>query len=190
MAIYKTPVDHKLIASPEFYKDREVVNHLEDPLHKERLERLLFHLKLVHSDGDTICDLGAGCGAFLSFLPDKARLSGYDLQPANITYAKVHYGINLKLKDITKIDLPYEDIMVLGEVLEHLEDPKALLAKLKGKCQFVIASVPANETLDSFYPYHLWIWTENDFALMFEELGYKIAMFEKKGISQFLIAKS
>jgi len=108
-------------------------------------------------------EVGAGHGLFLSeakkvFNPD-TEYDVVDISPTSIEIAKKftgEEGINFILSDIFKYE-PNRlyDFITIGEVLEHLEDPLALLKKLRDMLSddgVLFLTVPANApTMDHIY---------------------------------------
>jgi len=104
------------------------------------------------NDEDTVCDVGCGPGQFMELLLDKEvkAYTGIDISPVAVSKA---CSLLAKRKDAHKASLvctnilngfamPDADKYVLVEILEHLNQDKALLARIpKGK--EVILSVPS-----------------------------------------------
>ena len=86
----------------------------------------------------TIVDVGCGAGLVLVELQRAypgARLSGYDISPdAERFWASPRAGgIELVVGDFTAGSQPPVDVLLALDVLEHLQDPFAFLARLKGR---------------------------------------------------------
>lgn len=137
----------------------------------------------------TLSDWGAGNGGLLhelrqtlDFIPDgsvpldtKPRMWGYDLCPDNVRYGVEKYGLDLKLMNVVSSEPEAADVVVLTEFLEHLVNPHELLGKLGATLtRWLVASTPGFEDYQNFYPYHLWAWTGDSFAQMFERIGWKV----------------
>lgn len=102
--------------------------------------------------GAKVVDLGCGCGYGTEML----GIAGYDAygvdrDPAAIAYAKVRYSslASFDCLDLETWDAPSE-AAVCFDVLEHLDDPEALVKRLNRP---LLVSVPANDP-PSHNPFH------------------------------------
>jgi len=96
-------------------------------------------------DGGTILDVGAGSGKYAYMFNKHFTMDAVEVFEKNITdynldklYRKVYNC------DILDFDFEYYDIIIMGDVLEHIEteQAQALIEKLKGKCKELIVAVP------------------------------------------------
>jgi SAM-dependent methyltransferase len=84
-------------------------------------------------EGERVIDLGCGVGALAASIAEKSRaiVTGQDWQPGNLAKAKFNTGplaVTLIEGDITKDRVPSAfDVVVLSNVLEHLNDRPQLL---------------------------------------------------------------
>jgi 2-polyprenyl-3-methyl-5-hydroxy-6-metoxy-1,4-benzoquinol methylase len=106
-------------------------------------------LTLEYQKGDVL-DVGCGTCQLYNFLTQNGwagRYIGIDAQP----YEGYAYpaGVELVIGDALELTFPKTDTVVLGHILEHVEDPCALLSKSIESCRDnVILSVPKrNEAL-------------------------------------------
>ena len=181
-------MEFKLFSTPQFhdaqfYADREVADHIHQPGHRERLLEAVEQVCSLYEPGVTVADLGAGNGGLLSELKKRlpgAKTWGYDLSPKAVEYAREVYGVAVTLRNITE-SFGYEPghIVILTEVLEHLVSPHYFVRTLRCRggehgAQYVIASSPAAETPDHHYEFHLWAWTGDSYAQMFERAGWEV----------------
>lgn len=177
---------HKFFSEPKFhdeafYQDREAVDHLRQPKHRERLLRTLhdtLYLLAVDIEATSVCDFGCGTGGMLHELK-KARPDitswGYDLSPKAVDYAREKYGVDATLQDFTKAEVRFPDIAVMTETMEHLVSPEEFLQKLRdGGVKWLVASVPLDETPDEHYEFHLWAWDKPAFADLFARMGLTV----------------
>lgn len=123
-------VTPKGVKRTQFYEEENFSIYIE----KEAMFRKIFQDKLtfVQSFRRTgrLLDIGAGVGLFV----DEARLMGFDatgVEPSKeaAKAAKKHFGIELINKEFlpTFFSEPF-DIVVINHVLEHLPDPKRVIA--------------------------------------------------------------
>ena len=64
------------------------------------------------------------------------------------------------------------DVIVLTEILEHLEDPDALLRLARTKARALVASSPIAEQGGN--PEHLWGWDLDGYQTMITEAGWQV----------------
>lgn len=101
--------------------------------------RILYHhvmryaWALQHVWNKRVVDLGSGAGYGAYMLSWGAKeVLGVDIDPAAIEYAEERFqahNLEYMALDITE-RIPQADVYVAFEVLEHLDDPAALLARL------------------------------------------------------------
>lgn len=116
---YAAYYDEGNLAVPRFVRDRldEIVGELGT---RRKTNRWL--------------DIGCGAGA----LVDAASRAGWTAQGTEIApravEAAVAQGLDVALGDVLELDLPANtfDVITLVEVLEHVDDPQALLARICG----------------------------------------------------------
>lgn len=181
-------MEYKLFHTPRhhdeaWYVDREAADHI----HQEggHRMRLLEAKELVRNifrhdarEDDTLADWGAGNGGLLSELRNQypgGKMWGYDLCPQNVEFGISRYGLDLKLMNVVTGAPAPADVVILTEFLEHLVDPHEIIERLfRQDTRWLVASVPGFETPASFYEFHLWCWTGESFAQMFEQVGWKV----------------
>ena len=67
------------------------------------------------------------------------------------------------------------DLFILSETIEHLDDPDAVLARIREKCDRLILSTPDGET-DDKNPEHVWGWDAEEVESMLKIAGFTPAM--------------
>lgn len=98
-------------------------------------------------DGGSVLDVGCASGGLLAALGDRAgRSEGIEVDPAAAARAE-QFADAVHVGPIEDLDLPAEtfDVVVLGDVLEHLVDPATVLARIRtllvtGGC--IVVSLP------------------------------------------------
>lgn len=63
-------------------------------------------------------------------------------------------------------------LFLLNETLEHLDDPDAILRKIRGKSTMLVISTPINEPHDTGNLQHYWSWSTDDVLQMLSEAGW------------------
>jgi len=140
-------------------------------IHLERYEFAAHHLR-----GEQVLDMACGCGYGSALLaerhPDK-QVTGVDIDPAAIAYARQHYQLpNLRYvcADAESFAATQRfDSIVSLETIEHLPNPRQLVAnyaRLLAAGGRVIASVPITPTLDG-NPHHLHDFSRRSFLALF-----------------------
>ena len=95
----------------------------------------------------TICDVGCGAGGVLAelrfFFPD-CELFGFEIAPGAATFWRKHESKNIHfhLGDVfQEIDRRY-DVLLLLDVIEHLENPFDFLARLRTRADLFVFHIP------------------------------------------------
>lgn len=65
------------------------------------------------------------------------------------------------------------DVVVLTEILEHVEDPDRLVALARAQGKYLVASSPINEEQDVGNHEHVWAWDQLGYRQMLEAGGWK-----------------
>ena len=180
----------------EWYKDREVADHINQSGHRPRLMQVQdFLLQILEQFPDlTICDFGCGNAGLIREIESKVsnKIWGYDLCPANVedAYEKGNKD-NVFYKDfVIESDIEYPDVAICTEVLEHLVDPDTFIKKLLDNgVKFIIASSPDYETPDYHAPFHLWVFNGNSYKEMFVDAGWNVVL-HHKDYFQYIVAQS
>lgn len=79
---------------------------------------------------------------------------------------------------------PPVDLIVLTEILEHVEDPPAVLKAARQRAQMLIASSPIDEP-DGGNPEHLWSWHVNEYRQMIVDAGWQPTSLQILSFEQF-----
>jgi SAM-dependent methyltransferase len=119
------------------------------PRHELREELLLEHV-LAAQPGRVVLNVGAGQGTFTNLLADRGfEVTSTDVSPAAVDVLRRRVGGAVEAADAT--DLPFPDAsvdaVVLGEVLEHVDDDGAALreaARVLKPNGVLALSVPRN----------------------------------------------
>lgn len=96
----------------------------------------------------TICDVGCGAGEVLRLvhegLGQRCRCCGYDLSPQALARSRrlSSDGLEFKLADIREEPDAHYDLMLLMDVVEHVEDCFGFLRDLKPKAEYKLIHLP------------------------------------------------
>lgn len=73
-------------------------------------------------------------------------------------------------------EIPPVDLFVCSETIEHLDDPEAVLARIREKTSHLVVSTP----LDAFHdvnPEHYWAWDRQGVEAMLTAAGFQVDVF-------------
>ncbi|MDP6657003.1 MAG: class I SAM-dependent methyltransferase [Nitrospinaceae bacterium] len=142
-----------------------------------------------------ILDIGCGRGLFLDVMRrGEWRTIGTELNGETASYAKKVYDLEILTGDIIQHQLPAEglDAININQVLEHLHNPKEVLAecyRVLRKDGLLIISVPdlrsPQFTLgkENWFlldlPFHLFHFTEEGLSKLLERSGFKIRQIKR-----------
>jgi 2-polyprenyl-3-methyl-5-hydroxy-6-metoxy-1,4-benzoquinol methylase len=87
--------------------------------------------QLAALEGKRVLDVGSGLGFFsVRFSERGARVLAVDVDRESLRYLAANHGIPTQVVDVEREPLPGGpfDVVFVGEILEHLREPSALLA--------------------------------------------------------------
>lgn len=102
-------------------------------------------------EGDKVLDIGCGASQYTQWLAEKAQsVVGVDILPERVEKSRkmnTKANVSYEVMDVTK-DLPADtfDIAVCSHVIEHLDDPVAVLRAIAEKIPRIIVKVPLEDT--------------------------------------------
>ncbi|HEY1389556.1 MAG TPA: class I SAM-dependent methyltransferase [Ktedonobacterales bacterium] len=142
--------------------------HVEESAGKaEEIARLLKSHRLTpHS----VCEVGCGAGEVLRQLqlklPGDCELTGYDISPQAIELARVRENARLHvyLGDFRTDDTGSYDMLLVLDVLEHLEDYFAFLRSLKARGMYKVFFFPLDLSVQSVIRPHGLLHTRDAYA--------------------------
>ena len=162
---------------PEYFKKHsKIFNHFFN----ERYEKIKKYSQL---EGEWL-DIGSGYGLWQKFLDTKNQKSfGIEIEEKSFMFAKQE-GINIELISIQKLDTKKKFAAItMCDVLEHVEDPRAVLEKCKelllpgGLLYLQVPNViglkyPFGDTLG--LPHHLWQFDPRTLMLLTNKVDLKL----------------
>jgi 2-polyprenyl-3-methyl-5-hydroxy-6-metoxy-1,4-benzoquinol methylase len=168
--------------TPEWYAGRAHAPHLEQPVHRDRMETVArIVTEAIASYGyRTVVDLGAGDGGILSLLqrsplvPADVRMWGYDLQENNVLHAHLARGVDVRYLDFLNEPIDWAELAIITECLEHLEDPHRMVQRIGQHAEAIVASSPSRETVESHDECHAWCFDLDGYARLIEEGGFVV----------------
>jgi hypothetical protein len=155
--------------------DREWMDLENQPGFHERSQMIADLVNVVFElrpDALTLTDIGCGDGALLAKLGLGPRAWGYELGIGDVMHAKSR-GVAVMQKDILHDTLDYGDVLIVSEVLEHLDNPVSFLTRLPSD-RILIASSPSRETGNWHNSIHTWAWDLDGYADMVKRGGWRV----------------
>ena len=139
----------------------------------------------------TICEIGCGVGEILKILQDRTDkdciFTGYEISPQAhaICEEKENDSLHFKLMNFLDDEDATFDLILLIDVIEHIEDYFTFLRKIRNKSEYKILHIPLeffafaavyhNFTINQRKNVgHLHTFSKNTAILMLEELGYDV----------------
>lgn len=128
------------------YLERNPTWHLEESPWKAR--QILRMLAQNHLLPQTVCEVGCGAGEILKqlhdHLDDRTRFWGYEISPQAFALCRdrANERLQFKLADIRQEEDTYFDLILVMDVLEHLEDYFGFLRGIKAKSQYKLFHIP------------------------------------------------
>ncbi len=108
-------------------------------------------LKIIHRNNlkpKTICEVGCGAGEILRQLQSKmdktSAFYGYEISPQayEMCLRKENERLKFKVKDFTDESDVFFDIILIIDVIEHLEDYFTFLRDIRSKAAYKILHIP------------------------------------------------
>lgn len=171
------------------YMERNPEWHVEESPWKAR--QILRMLAQNHLHPQSVCEVGCGVGEILKQLQDNMDDTcifwGYDISPQALEFARQRENerLHFKLADFTRErDASFELVLII-DVIEHLENYFAFLRDLKSKGEYKILHIPldlsvqtvlrSNGLLKVRNAYrHIHYFTKEIALQMLKELGYEV----------------
>jgi hypothetical protein len=155
---------------------------------------------------NTICEIGCGAGEILACLqrnmPTECRFSGYDISPQAFELCKklANEKLNFKLMNILEENEITFDLILLIDVIEHLENYYNLLKGIKLKSRYKIIHIPLEITvhnvirnktfLETRQSGHMHYFTKDTALTILKEADYEVVDYFYTGSSIELPSRS
>jgi SAM-dependent methyltransferase len=138
----------------------------------------------------SVAEVGCGTGAILQELQASGRIdcefSGYEISPQafSLCAPRANRRLRFVLGDICDEPRSNPDLILLMDVVEHVEDYLGFLRKLNGRSRFTILHVPLDLSIQSLLRSvpvkvrksagHLHYFTKELICSALEETGYRV----------------
>ena len=182
------------------YTSNEYLKHSPD-WHAEvspvKVVHILRMLKQTSITPQRIGDVGCGVGEILALLQERMDPSctfwGYDIAPKAIERARMKENdrLHFTLADFTQVDDAPFDLILLIDMIEHVENCFQFLREVKTKGKYIMIQFSLDLTVGALlrprtllgfrsthgHVGHLHYFTKNIALAMLEDLGYEIVDF-------------
>ncbi len=170
------------------YVDMVDPEYIAEEKGRRRQAQLILRLVSHYKSGGRLLDIGCGPGFFLAEAKAQGwRVQGVDLSGWAKETARERYGIDVFQGDLNGAHFPDKsfDVIVMNDVIEHLEDPKSALREVRRILKndgILYLSTPDIESAMSrvlrakwwgINKYHLFYFSRKTLEKMFHETGLK-----------------
>lgn len=139
------------MSDADIYRDGEYLKknpswHVEESPWKAK--QVMRMLKRNNLQPRTICEAGCGVGEVLKqlqkHLDSECRFWGYEISPQafEMCQARANERLRFKLADIGREENVFFDLMLVLDVIEHLEDYFTFLRDIRSKSNYTIFHIP------------------------------------------------
>lgn len=145
------PFNREVVMPRDLYIDGTYLKnnpnwHLEESLWKAN--QVIKAIERNNLTLSSICEVGCGYGEILKILSEKfgegISYTGYEISPQafEVCSKKSSKNLNFYLKDLTEEKKAVFDLVMVLDVVEHIEDYYGFLRKLKEKGRYKIFHIP------------------------------------------------
>ena len=142
----------RAIYESNVYSDLNPTWHEEDsPWKSNQIRKIVEDNKVPHR---RICEVGCGTGSILSNLENcfpSSTFVGYDISPHAVARAKKKETVRTQfyLADVSDIKVSNFDLLLLIDVIEHVEDYVSFLKQLKRIAVYKVFHIPLDISVQS-----------------------------------------
>ncbi len=156
-----------------------------------KVKHIMPMLKRHHLEPDTLCEVGCGAGEVLRLLQERMSEActfwGYDISPQAIAMCKekANERLHFKLADIRQEHDVFFDLLLVLDVVEHLEDYFSFLRDLRSKSRYKLFHIPLEMSVQTVLRGktlirnrdlhgHLHYFTKETALRTLEDVGYEV----------------
>jgi methyltransferase family protein len=171
------------------YLEKNPTWHIEESPWKAR--QIVRMMKQSGISPKTICEVGCGAGEVLKQLQQKMDTTcmfwGYEISPQAFELSKprANERLHFKLEDFRQEKDAYFDLILIMDVIEHLEDYFSFLRDIKPKGQYKIIHLPLDLSVQSLLRRtsllevreaygHIHYFTKDVALQMIKDVGYEV----------------
>jgi len=138
-------MSESIYVSGEYLKNNPTWDVEDSPWKAKQILKLMKRSNIVPK---TICEVGCGAGEILVQLQNEmsgeCEFVGYDISPQafELSQNRANNRLYFKLMDILQEKEVFYDLILLIDVIEHIEDYFTFLRGIKSKSQYKILHIP------------------------------------------------
>jgi cyclopropane fatty-acyl-phospholipid synthase-like methyltransferase len=138
-------LDRNVYVNGEYLKTNPGWHMDESPFKVNQILRMIAKNRLQPK---TICDVGCGAGEVLKLLHEKMDdacvFRGYDISPqaVEMSRSRANERVQFTLGDVSQEEGVFFDLMLVLDVIEHVEDYFGLLTAIRPKSELKIFHIP------------------------------------------------
>lgn len=142
---HENALGRELYTSGAYLENNPLWHADESPFKVKQILRMLEKDKL---EPTTICEVGCGVGEVLRLLQEKlhekCRFWGYDIAPQalELCQSKANERLQFKLADLSHEEGAFFDVLLVLDVIEHVEDYYGFLSGIRSKGDLKIFHFP------------------------------------------------
>jgi cyclopropane fatty-acyl-phospholipid synthase-like methyltransferase len=171
------------------YMEKNPTWHVEEsPWKAKQVIRMLRQNQIIL---ETICEVGCGAGEVLGqlqkYVGDDCFLWGYDISPQafELSKRKANDRLQFKLADLRQEKDAYFDLILVMDVIEHIEDYFSFLRGIRPKSQYKILHIPLDLSVQTILRRkgllrvreaygHIHYFTKEIAIQMLKDVGYEL----------------
>ncbi len=156
-----------------------------------KIRHIMLMLKRHHLEPQTICEVGCGSGEVLRLLQqrmsEECQFWGYDISPQAIALCekKANERLHFKLADIRKEQDLFFDLILVLDVIEHLENYFDFMRDIKSRSRYALFHIPLEVSVQAVLRGKTFIRTRNQHGHLhyftretalrtMEDIGYEV----------------
>jgi cyclopropane fatty-acyl-phospholipid synthase-like methyltransferase len=147
----------ELYTSGEYLEKNPTWHVEESPWKAKQVIRMLRKDQIAPK---TICEVGCGAGEVLKqlqkYMGDDCFLWGYEIstQALELSKSRANERLHFKLADLRQEKDAFFDLILVMDVIEHLEDYFSFLRGIKSKGQYKILHIPLDLSMQTIVRSH------------------------------------
>jgi SAM-dependent methyltransferase len=143
------PSSHSHYGIAQGYRHRKRKRYFDDTAETDEWQREVYSAAadLMQSEGlSTVYDVGCGSGYKLVHYLGKYDTTGFDIEPTLTFLKKTYPDRKWRFAAFDDRSFPPADLVVCADVIEHVDDPDALLSVLRDLTgQYLVLSTPERD---------------------------------------------